>query len=164
MDSKFTELRDYLDSILKIYLELMELSHEKQGELVKGNVENLDKLNKKEENLVYQASCLESKRYRCAREMAAFYDLPEDAKLSELLEKAPDMVKDELSQLLSELLQVVEEIDKLNQENIALIQQSLKYINFTMDVLSQNSPSSTYDAKEKEITAGNISRLLDRRV
>lgn len=164
MDSKFIELKNHLDSILRIYKELIELSREKQGELLKGNVEILDKLTKKEENLVFQASRLESDRYRCAREMATFYQLSADAKLSELIEKAPAKEKEELSDLLNELLLVVEEIDKLNQENIALIQQSLRYINFTIDVLSQNSPTGTYDPKEKEIKAGNVSRLVDRRV
>lgn len=164
MNSKFIELRDHLGNILNLYKELIELSREKQGELVKGNVESLDKLNKKEENLVFQASRMEAERYRCAREMAEVYNLSEDAKLSELIEEAPPKEKEELTILLNELLLVVEEIDKLNQENIALIQQSLKYVNFTIDVLSQNPPSGTYGSTEKDNKAGNVSRLVDRRV
>lgn len=164
MDSAFKNLEKHLNGILKLYKELIELSRKKQEELVKGNVDILDGLNKQEEILVFQASRQEAERYRCARELAAFYNLPSDAKLGELIDIAPPGDKEELSRLLTELLLIVGEIDKLNQENIALIQQSLKFINFTIDIVSQSTAPGTYGSTEKETKSENVSRLVDKKV
>lgn len=46
---------------------------------------------------------------------------------------------------------------------MSLIQQSLRYINFTVDVISQQSETATYTS-DKTGKSINESRLLDRKV
>lgn len=164
MESKFLELSNDLEAILNLYQKLIEISGQKQKELVNGNMEEIDRLNKEEEILVFQASRLETERFRRARELAAYYELPENAKLGELLEKAPPPEKEKLTVLLKKLLETIGEIDKINRENTALIQQSLKFINFTIDVLSQSDPSVTYSSGDNERKSENRSILLDKKV
>jgi len=165
MEPAFQELVDRLEGIQAIYRQMLELAGRKQKELVKGNLEQIDALTKEEENLIYKAGRLEDERYEYAGRLISHFQLKEDATLKELIEIAPPETKAKLHALQESMGQVIAQMDKLNQENIALIQQSLRFINFTVDMLSKPDDPATYSAgKEKSAKQDNISRILDRKI
>jgi len=165
MEPAFQELIDHLEGIEELYKQMLELSGRKQKELVKGNLEQIEVFTKEEENLIYKAGRLEEQRYEHTGRLISHFQLKEDATLKELIEIAPKEAKDKLQTLLESMGQLIFEIDKLNQENISLIQQFLRFINITVDMLSKPNDPATYGmGKEKNQKQDTISRLLDKKI
>jgi flagellar biosynthesis/type III secretory pathway chaperone len=162
MSTVLAELTRLLNQQKVLYEELLELAKEKQKILVKGSLEALDSLTKKEEALIFQAGKLEEQRYQCGRQVISLLGLKEDVPLSEIKEKAPLEYKKPLETVLQELTGLFQDLTRLNEENTNLIQQSLRFVNFTMEVISQQSkPTYTPD---KDVKMEQISRLLDKKV
>lgn len=162
MNTVLAELTRLLNQQKVLYQEMADLAREKQKILIKGSLEALAALVKKEESLIFQGSKLEEERYRSARKAAALLELPEDAPLREIMEKAPLEYKKPLETVFQELSGLLADLARLNEENTSLIQQSLRFVNFTMEVVSQQSkPVYTPD---KDVKTDQISRLLDKKV
>ena len=161
MEPTFNSLIAYLEEQKKIHEELLLLGKTKQTELIKGSLEALDLLTKREESLIFHAGRLEEDRQRCAHHMLALCGLDETATLKELILAAPGETRGELERLHHEMSGLLKEMRQLNQENMNLIQQSLTLINQTMDAISQVT-SSTYTA-DKEVRAESVSRLVDKK-
>jgi flagellar biosynthesis/type III secretory pathway chaperone len=161
----FQELIDRLEDQKDLYRRMMELGRQKQKELIMGDLERIDILTKEEENFLYQAERLEEQRYQCASRLIAHYQLPENATLKDLIQVAPSADRSKLEELQQSMNQMVSELDKLNQENIALIQQSLKFINFTVDLLTKPDDVGTYGSgKDKNKKQDSVSRILDKKI
>ena len=162
MNTVLAELIRLLNQQKVLYQEMAELAKEKQKVLIKGSLEALAVLVKKEETLIFQGGKLEEERYRSARKAAALLELPEDAPLREIMEKAPPEYKGPLEKVFQELSGLLADLARLNEENTSLIQQSLRFVNFTMEAVSQQSkPVYT---PEKDVKTEQISRLLDKKV
>ena len=165
MEPTFQELIIRLEGIQAMYQQLLGLAVKKQKELVKGNLERIDALTKEEENLVYQAGRLEDERYQYAGRLISHLGLKQEATLKDLIEVAPVIEQGKLQCLQESMSQLIVQMDKLSQENITLIQQSLRFINFTVNMLSKPDDNSTYGAGiEKNNKQENISRILDKKV
>jgi len=165
MEPTFQELIIRLEGIQSMYQQMLELAIKKQKELVKGNLERIDAITKEEEKLVYQAGRLEEERYQYAGRLISHFGLKQEATLKELIEVAPAIEQDKLHALQLSMSELIAQMDKLSQENIALIQQSLRFINFTVDMLTKPDDTATYGAGiEKNNKQENISRILDKKI
>lgn len=165
MEPTFQELIIRLEGIQTLYQQLLELAGNKQQELVKGNLERIEALTKEEENLVYQAGRLEDERYKFAGRLFSHFGLREEATLKELIGLAPVAEQAKLQALHQNMGQLIAQMDKMSQENITLIQQSLRFINFTVDVLTKPDDTATYGSGiEKNSNQDNISRILDKKI
>lgn len=165
MEPTFQDLLERLEEIQDHYRQMLELAGKKQKELVKGNLEQIEALTKEEEKLIFKIGRLEDERHHCARRLISHFQLREEATLTDLMEVAPAEVKDKLQALQESMAQLIAEMDKLNQENINLIQQSLRFINFTVDLLTKADDPSTYGSgKEANAKPDTISRLVDKKI
>lgn len=163
MEPILKDLIQLLDGLKGINGELLELGKKKQKELINGSLEAIEALTRQEEALIMQAGRLEKERNLCAGGLILRYNLPENAGLTELITLGTPEEQRNMETLFHDLTQIIGELDKTNQENMNLIQQSLRYINFTVDVISQQTEKTTYagDKSSKKISE---SRLLDRKV
>ncbi len=163
MEPTFDDLINILKTQEDIYKNLLDLGEMKQAELVKGGMEEIDALTKSEEALIYQAGRTEEERIRCSSRLAMKHDLQETATLSDLIALAPEEKQEELRQLHESISVVLKELEKLGKENMELIKQALKIVNFGIEAISQE-PKGTYTSESSEGKKGTVSRILDKRV
>ncbi|MFA6691582.1 MAG: hypothetical protein WCR98_06345, partial [Saccharofermentanales bacterium] len=57
---------------------------------------------------------------------------------------------------------LIRELTQLNQENTSLLQQSLRFVNFTVEAINQQS-KPLYNA-EQEVKVEQLNNLLDKKV
>ncbi|MFY9174749.1 MAG: flagellar protein FlgN [Peptococcia bacterium] len=165
MEVTFQELCSSLEGLRKLYVEILRLAKMKRKELVLGNLKGVEEITKEEEQLVIEAGRLENERYQQSKQLSQQYDLPPEATLSDFIKMASDEDKAKLQDLQEQMTKLAAEIDEVNQENILLIEQSLKFINFSIDVLTTPSDVDTYDVElGKGQKKENISRILDKKI
>lgn len=164
MEESFAVLIGLLEKQTQIYNELLEISQEKQQELICGNLAALDNLTKREELLIYQAGRLEEGRQSCAHILLERYGLPEKSTLKKLLKKAAAQEKERLEELSGILNAIIQELSRRNTENMDLIEQSLKYVNYSITSLTRAEGQSTTYNSGRELKSDNVIRLVDRKV
>jgi len=162
MEPTFDSLVTILEGQKEIYRDLVSLGKTKQVELVKGSIEELDAMTRREEALIFQAGRLEEERYRCTCQLLENNGLNKDTPLREIIDVAPQQIKEKLEQVHGDMVDLLTQMDKLNRENMNLIQQSLDFIQVTIESVSQET-QATYTAGH-DVKAENLSRLLDKKV
>jgi flagellar biosynthesis/type III secretory pathway chaperone len=162
MEPVIQELIKLMEEQKKIYTELLNLSRNKRKYLIKGDIESIDAVTKQEELLIYNAGKLENMRIDCFRRAAEKYGCDKDSTLKDILSDLPDEEAAALGKLYQEFSLMLNELENLNTENTGLIQQSLRFVNFTVDVLSQQT-TPVYNA-EKELKVERLNKLLDKKV
>lgn len=162
MEKVFNNLTALLEGQKEIYEELLSLARLKQIELVKGSIEILDNLNKQEEMLVFRVGRLEEERFKCTNDLIDTYGLDKDAALRDLIETAPAEIKGILETLQKSMADLLKQLEKINNENMDLIKQSLRFIHFSLETMTQET-QTTYTA-DRAIKVENLTKLLDKKV
>jgi len=162
LDNGFGNLVRILEEQKNIYEELLSLGRQKQGELLKGSVDELDRLTRQEEALIFRNGRLEEERCRCAAEIISRCGLEDNSTLKDLLKVAPEEERRELERLGASLAETIGRMEKVNRENMNLTRQSLRFVRFTLETLAGET-QTTYNA-DKELKADAVNRLLDKKV
>ena len=162
MGSAYDSVLTLLEEQKVIYEDLLSVSKIKQTELVKGSLLALDSLTRREEALIFQAGRLEDERFRYTNELITANNLEANASIVQVFEAAPTDVKRRMEDIHNQLVAALAELDKINRENISLIQQSLRILNYTIETISQDT-KITYSPDEGR-AGDKKSLLLDRRV
>jgi len=156
-----------LSDMLGLYQTLLALSKQKHDVLVAAKAHELEAVTKQEEMLIIQIGKLEVMRAAVLQEIATAYNLTtEDLTLSQLCEvNAPDK---EACTCLNELRQqfdkVTAELVQVNKLNTKLIEQALSFVNFNMNLLTQNAAGPTYAPQGQQAHAAPARTVLDRKV
>lgn len=162
MAAMWEKLIVLLNQILQIYQALLRLSRKKREILVAANPQDLEQLTKQEELLIIEAGKLETRRQTLVGELAAALGTaPDQTALSILIEHADSRTADQLKQINATFAVITAEIVKLNAINERLIKQSLDYINFNINILSQSTAESIYAPKGQTETARPGKSILD---
>lgn len=162
MWDKFVNL---LNQTLLIYQALLQLSRKKREILVEAKPQELEQLTKQEEMLIIEAGKLDKLRQTLTGELAAALGLPPgQTVLSVLIERADTETAAKLRTVSETFTEINDELLKLNELNERLIQQSLEFINFNINVLSQNKAEPTYAAKGQSELNGAGRSILDTKV
>jgi flagellar biosynthesis/type III secretory pathway chaperone len=102
---------------------------------------------KEEESLVADVIAKEKVRIQEVKSICKRYGKPEQSlKIEELCEFI-DNSKEELLSYKSDITKILEELKKVNKVNSVLINSSLDYINFAVNMLTETSKKPTYEAK-----------------
>lgn len=138
------KLLNILDEELQLYKKVLGMSNDKTG-LLKGNqVKELEALTKEEESLVAVIIEKEKERIAEVKNICKRYGKPESSlKIEELCEFIEDS-KDELLSYKKEITEVLNELKNVNKLNSSLINSSLEYINFTVNMLTETSKNPVY--------------------
>lgn len=162
MDPTFDSLVVLLEGQKEIYHDLLNLGKTKQAELIKGSIEEIDAVTRREETLIFQAGRLEEERYKCVTRLLEINGHRPNAALKEIIEIAPLEIREKMEELHEEMINILSQLDRLNQENMNLIRQSLKFIEVTMEAI--NPADQTTYTSDHEVKTGSPSRLLDKKV
>jgi len=155
------ELSKILTAQMEIYNQLKELAAQKRQYLIKGNIDELNEVTNQEELHIFQLGKLEEQRENCFSQLIDLGGFDQSCSFKELIPQLPEEEQSKLGQVLEEFTAVIQKLVDINQENTSLIQQSLRFINFTADVLNEQS-KPLYNA-EKEVKIKQLNNLLDKK-
>lgn len=139
-----------MSELLDLYQALLTLSRQKREILIAGKAQSLESITRQEELLILQAGKLEVIREKLIREIADHCGVSTQglslAAISELAEPAD---AERLSALGTAFEQVSHELVPLNRLNTELIEQALRFVNYSINILTQSQSSNTYEPHGK---------------
>jgi flagellar biosynthesis/type III secretory pathway chaperone len=128
-----------------------ELAEDKTKTLTKGDISHLRLLIQKETALIKQLQQLEQERARLVRYFMNGKGLAtEGGTLTELFAHVTVEEKEELISLQKDLIMVIEKLKKNNELNQQLIQDSLRFVNLSLDVLQPELDTGNYGRTNKQ--------------
>lgn len=160
MTALVQSLKDNLERQVSLYTQLADLAEDKQQSLVKNSLAELESVTAQEELILTQSIRLEQERLAWAEQFGReIGKRPEDITIVELAEQYP-----ELTEVRSELEQVIVRLQQLQEVNSLLLQQALSIVNYTVDLLTRQG-ETTYAPPGRK-TNEDIKRIhiLDRSV
>ncbi len=155
MASLITELIDTLKNQNEIYKSLLDSASRKKVFIVENNIEKLQELVKQENLLVGRNQRLEKKRIELFSDIAMVLGKNvTDITLKQFIDtiKGQEGEK-ELIELREEMLEVLPKLKTLNDQNQELLQMSIDYVDFSMNLIRSNSAPTYYDMSGNEINA-----------
>ena len=140
-----------LNKLISIHEKLLELSKEKTNIVKEGNAEKLQAKLIQERKMVLQLAQVEESRQKEVDEWFSVRGLSnEEATVTNLIN---NIENDEEKRLLAEkavyLTEVVVNLKQQEQLNMALIQQSMQFVQLSIDLLSPSLKNINY-SKDKE--------------
>ncbi|WP_026908977.1 flagellar protein FlgN [Paucisalibacillus globulus] len=135
-----------LDSLTNIHHQLLALSEEKTKVVKNGNVQGLQAILVKERKLVQQLEQLEESRQKEVVEWFSNQRVSiDDATVTNMLNQLSD--DNEKKKLEDSVIRLTESVVKLKQQeqlNIALIQQSMQFVQLSIDLMSPTLKNMNY--------------------
>jgi len=154
-----------LSELLELCQALLELSKQKREFLIAGKAQNLEAVTRQEEMLILQIGKLEGKREKILHDIASAYNLnTQGLTLSQIRQLATDEVADKLNEIEQLFSQITNELVPLNQLNTQLIQQSLNFVNYNINLLAQTQTGPTYASKGSAGQSQPSRTFLDTKV
>lgn len=136
------KLIDVLNKESSIYEGILKLSRQKTDVIVQGKVNELEGITRAEQTMILQLGKLEEERETLVSEYAEQLGIkPEDITVSELEKLLPKEQSKELKTCSNKMTGLINDLRDANGMNSKLIKNSLDYIDFSVNVLS-NAGSS----------------------
>jgi len=147
----YDRLIEILQSQLELYNRLLESARKKKVFIINNNLEALRKATSDENNLVGGLQRLEREREALVLNLAKQLCIPLNGlTLVILINQINDpFVKKRLSELRIRMRDDMDELKAINEQNKALINQSLEYIDFTMNLLRSSVSGPVYAGAEE---------------
>lgn len=166
VDKILEELYIILENLNSVFKELTELAKEKQPILIKGTIESLDELTKKEQILIVQVGRLEERRYKIQQALANHFSISvDDLNISFLSNNLSGNDKKKFEEIFESLNNHVREVKELNDSNAQLIQQSLDFIDYSINIITSNDEKPTYPDKGVSPNRdSNFARIFDQKI
>lgn len=164
---RLNQLLAAMEEQVKIMSDLSALSRKKSLLLVDGNLDELDILLRGEQALIWQMGKLEERRLRLQMELAAELKIhPGQLTLERLLAQVPPEFGPRcqtVAELYGETAKTLMEVNQLNTE---LVQQSMAYVDFSLQLLGARGPATAqvYSAQGHRDQRDGKLRRLDNRV
>lgn len=166
MNTLIDELKLVLKEELESYKTMLEYGLKKTEIITSGQAKELDKLTQIEQALIMKIGKLEDKREEIVEKIGHELNIKEDINLSTILPYIDKKDEKEINDIRDELVDILNKLKDRNQLNGVLINDSLEYINFNIDLLTQSTSiqGTTYGkGKEKEESLQNRN-LFDKKV
>ncbi len=167
LERTLEELAGVLERQADVYDALAVLGEKKKGILVEGRLRELEEVVVAEEVLVRKAARLEEVRGEIVDRLAAGEETSAGVlKVKTLMEQCPEPLSTRFQQVQDRLSQSVERVGSLNRTNGELIRRSLRYIDFSLQVLLGAGGTVTYRAggRWSGANTGQAARVVDRRL
>ncbi len=151
-------LREIIGTNQQIY----QLATEKKDILIVGNIDALARVVQQEGELIKRMGKLEAERQQLVNHIIQQYDIRQnEVRLSDLLAQVPNSPdKEELSQLFVELSALLSEVHSLNELNQQLIENSLDFVNYSIELFTDTEDEQIY---QKPIAQDTSSTNYQRR-
>ncbi|MFZ5353332.1 MAG: flagellar protein FlgN [Bacillota bacterium] len=150
------------------YKDLLELSKSKKTIIIEGKVAELDKIVKLEQNMIFDIGQLEKAREQEINQICTLLNMKrEEATISELTKRLDNKYTKEMSKLQGLLTDTLRELKDVNMLNGKLIQQSLDYIDYSINIITSANVAtgSLYDdITDNKSNTANKKRIFDTKV
>lgn len=144
---------------------LLDLSKQKREFLIAGQAQKLEAVTRQEEVLILRIGKLEVLREKALQEIAAEHNLNiQGLTISQLRQMADDKVAEQIKEFEQVFSSITNELVPLNQLNTQLIQQSLNFVNYNINLLAQTQTGPTYAAKGSSEQNQPSRNFLDAKV
>lgn len=159
------KLIDVLNRESIIYEGILKLSKEKTDVIVKGKVTELEGITRAEQTLILQLGKLEEEREALVGELAGqLGKKPEEITVSELEKILPAEQSRELKESSSKMTGLINELRGTNGVNSKLIKNSLDYIDFSINILSNAGSSGDIYGKSGQSNDSGKRNLFDMKL
>ncbi|OEF99502.1 hypothetical protein BHF71_08775 [Vulcanibacillus modesticaldus] len=166
MMASFPRLIEVLMQIYQLQLEMLDLAKQKKQVLIDGSIEELSKIIHYESLWIKKVSKLEDERMKVVQQILNDNDIKADQiTINDLINNldSPDDKK-RLEDIHGKLTKTIEEIQQLNDLNTQLIEQSLKYISHTINLITEDpSQGYTYSKPMTKTSTVAKSGLFDKK-
>jgi hypothetical protein len=143
---------------MAIYEILLELATKKTDIIIHGKIKELDETVQMERNFIKKLIELEEKRENTLKEMGK----GEDVTVSEVVKNLPLEEAMEFNSVKERLSVVLKELGERNDLNMALIEQALEYVNYSIKAISEALEEDKGVYGEKGNSKGYTS-LIDKK-
>lgn len=164
---------DNLDKIIQclenqknIYEKLLSLSMEKKDAIIEGKVNELDNFIKLEGNLILEIGKLENERDSTAEALARELGCSrENLTISYICNEVKDRRCTSLKKAADSIGSTLNKLKEINDLNGELIEQSLEFINFSINLISDSMEGQNiiYEGKPEGSKDNNV-RLFDAKI
>ena len=141
------------------YQTLIKLSEEKTPIIIKGDLENLNRITEAEQVIVARIQKLEKERMSTMKDISEVTNFKADIKLGDLItmmDKHPEEQK-KLKDLHDRLKETMNQMKRVNEQNRDLLQNSLEMVQFEMNLLqSLKTAPETADYNSNAYANGTI--------
>jgi flagellar biosynthesis/type III secretory pathway chaperone len=162
VQEKWEKLTAVFMEMLALYQEILKSSYQKREVLIQSNVNELKKIMKQEETLLYQITKLDRTSKNIIKELAVIYCLVDrEATLSQIVSIADEDMVCDFKKIEQELYNVIRNITEVNVVNKKLVEQGLMVVNYSLNLLAQSSVGPTYHPNEKASFVARNKALFD---
>ena len=140
MASIINELVDVLNTEKDFYQSLTEIAKEKTPVIIKGNIDELQKITEREQSIVGQLQALEKKRVQIMDDAAEVLGKEQGSlKLADLVRMFTNQPEEQkrLAAVYDQLMFTLRDMDVVNKRNQMLLEQALEMVEFDIQ-LHQN--------------------------
>lgn len=146
----YQTLLTILNKELDLYKEIAELVKKQTDIIKKGDIDGLNELLKTQQKYVTSITVLEEERQKeLARIFPGKRELPT---ITNCIEMAVDQEKVQLTRVYDDLMSVLQKIREINELNQQLLEQSLEFVNFSMNLLRPQKDNLNYGPPNKKQT------------
>lgn len=128
-----------MEKLLALHEGLLQLALKKTDIVKSGDAKELQQLTKEENKFVKAIGQLEQER------LALTANIGTGATISALIEKATKLEADKLLPLKNKLTDVIKQLQERNELNEGLLQQSLQFVQVTLNSINPEPTSVTYE-------------------
>lgn len=148
------------------YKDLLELSNKKKSIVIEGKVSELDKIVRVEQNMIFDLGQLEKIREQELQRLCTALQLEGRTNVGELVKHLPEHLSEQLKTLQKELGATIVDLQNANNINGELIQQSLDYIEYSVNMITSVGPVNSLYEDVRGLSKGteNKKRLFDTKV
>lgn len=145
------------------YCLLFEKAEAKQKAILENDIDKLAELVGEEQTLLNEIDELEEERHKLLSELVPERESSEDIiSFNELLDFMPEERK-EMKELKADFLLILEKIQKVNEENRVLIEDSLKLTDYSLQVIRQTvDKGSMYNKTDDSDDQGE--HIIDEKI
>jgi len=156
------KLIEILDKEAAIYEGLLKLSREKTDVIVKGKVTELEGITKVEQSMILQLARLEETREKLVALLSEELGMnADDINVTELEKVLPKDQSEELSECQKKMTGIFRDLKDSNDLNAKLIKNSLDYIDFSVNILSNAGSSGDLYGKSGQSNDPGKRNLFD---
>jgi flagellar biosynthesis/type III secretory pathway chaperone len=137
VDKEVNAVIDILKKEHSYYKDMLEMSKSKKKIVIEGKVAELDKIVKLEQNMIFNIGQLEKKREEEVTKLCGILNLnSSQVTVSELSKVLRTEQKKVLEDIQGKLQETFSELKTVNDMNGQLIEQSLDYIDYSINLIS----------------------------
>ncbi|KAB2953639.1 flagellar protein FlgN [Heliorestis acidaminivorans] len=165
----FQRLLSVMNMQGQIFKGLLALAKSKEKALIESNIEEIKKLTEAENTLINQSGQVENLRQKVTEELIQSMGLSsaQSKTVSEIMSHLPEEWRPRLMEPVQLLQDKISDLNRQNEINHQLIQQSLEFCQHFYDLLSDVEDEATYDPTKNSAEGSerkDRSVLFNRRI